>query len=166
MSKYDEGDKVNPTYFKSLVQSLRYLTATLPDILFAVGLVSRYMEKPKMPHLKATKRILRYVKGIIEYELFYSSTKKSKLVGYRDSDWAGNVDDRKSTAGLVFCLRDTAFTWPLKKQPIVTLSTCEVEYVAIVAGECHAIRLRNLLKEVQEPQQEATEIYVDNTSAI
>ncbi|XP_028089057.1 uncharacterized protein LOC114289505 [Camellia sinensis] len=148
MFKYDEGDKVNPTYFKSLAGSLGYLTAMLPDILFAVSLVSRYMEEPKMPHLKAAKRILRYVKGIIKYGLFYSSTKKSKLVGYNHSGWAGNVHDCKRTTEFVFRLGDTAFTWSLKKQPIVTLSTCEVEYVAIVAKACHAIWLRNFLKEV------------------
>ncbi|GMP49363.1 hypothetical protein CsSME_00016370 [Camellia sinensis var. sinensis] len=100
MFKYDEGDKVNPTYFKSLAGSLGYLTTMLPDILFAVSLVSRYMEEPKMPHLKAAKRILRYVKG------------------YNHSGWAGNVCDCKSTTEFVFRLGDTAFTWSLKKQPI------------------------------------------------
>ncbi|KAF5953447.1 hypothetical protein HYC85_006303 [Camellia sinensis] len=83
-----------------------------------------------------------------------------------DSDWVGDVDDCKSTTGFVFYLGDPAFIWSSKKQPIVTLSTCETEYVAIAAGACHAIWLRNLLKEVQEPQQEATKIYVDNKSAI
>lgn len=76
------------------------------------------------------------------------------------------MDDYKSTTRFVFYLGDTAFTWSSKKQLIVTLSTCEAEYIAIAAGACHAIWLRNLLKEIQEPQQEATEIYVDNKSAI
>ncbi|KAM1852115.1 hypothetical protein ACFX13_016080 [Malus domestica] len=63
-------------------------------------------------------------------------------------------------------MEDTAFTWMSKKQPIVTLSTCEAEYVAVTSCVCHAIWLRNLLKELSMPQEEPTEIYVDNKSAI
>ncbi|KAG6520985.1 hypothetical protein ZIOFF_018050 [Zingiber officinale] len=62
LSKHDEEEKVYPTFFKSLVGSLRYLTCTRPDILYAVGLVSRYMEDPTTTHLKIAKRILRYIK--------------------------------------------------------------------------------------------------------
>ncbi|KAM2708646.1 hypothetical protein FF1_045238 [Malus domestica] len=61
---------------------------------------------------------------------------------------------------------DTAFTWMLKKQPIFTLSTCEAEYIAATACICHAIWLRNVLKELSRPQEEPTEINVDNKSAI
>ncbi|KAG6414490.1 hypothetical protein SASPL_127292 [Salvia splendens] len=88
---------------------------------------SRYMENPTTSHFKAAKRILRYLRGTIDYGLFYSHTNDYKLVGYSDSDWAGDNDDRKSTSGYVFYIGDTAFTWMSKKQPIVTLSTCEAE---------------------------------------
>ncbi|XP_050150594.1 uncharacterized mitochondrial protein AtMg00810-like [Malus sylvestris] len=166
LTKHDEGESVDPTFFKSLVGSLRYLTCTRPDILYAVGLVSRYMENPTTTHLKTAKRILRYLKGTVNFGLFYSSSDNYKLVGYSDSDWAGDFDDRKSTTGFVFFMGDTAFTWMSKKQPIVTLSTCEAEYVAATSCVCHAIWLRNLLKELSMPQEEPTEIYVDNKSAI
>ncbi|KAM2718779.1 hypothetical protein EV1_030652 [Malus domestica] len=149
LTKHDEGESVDPTVFKSLV-----------------GLVNRYMENPTTAHLKTTKRILRYLKGTINFGLFYSSSSNYKLVGYSDSDWVGDSDDRKSTTGFVFFNGDTAFTWMSKKQPIVTLSTCEAEYVAATACVCHAIWLRNLLKELSLPQEEPTEIYVDNKSAI
>jgi hypothetical protein len=89
---------VDPTIFKSLVGSLRYLTCTRPDILYGVGLVSRYMESPTMPHFKAAKRIIRYIKGTIDFGLLYPSYNEFKLVGYSDSDWGGDVDDRKSTS--------------------------------------------------------------------
>ena len=62
--------------------------------------------------------------------LFYSKSKECKLRAYSDSDWCGDIDDRKSPSGYVFYIGDTAFTWQSKKQPIVTLSTCEAEYVA------------------------------------
>ncbi|KAK2965409.1 hypothetical protein RJ640_001486 [Escallonia rubra] len=111
LSKKYVGEKVDPTFFKSLVGSLRYLTCTRPDILFGVGLISHYMEAPTMTHMKAAKRILRYLKGTIEFGLFYSPSNNFKLSVYCDSDWAGDLDDRKSTTGFVFYMGDTAFTW-------------------------------------------------------
>ena len=67
LPKHDEGNKVVLTYFKSLVGSLRYLTCTRPDILYGVGLVSRYIEEPKSTHLLVAKRILHYIKGTLSY---------------------------------------------------------------------------------------------------
>jgi hypothetical protein len=166
LSRHDEEENVNPTLFKSLVGTLRYLTCTRPDILYGVGLVSRYMEAPTMTHLKTAKRILRYVKGTLDFGLLYSPSKEFKLFSYSDSDWAGDMDDRKSTTGFVFYMGDTTFTWTSKKQPIVTLSTYEAEYVAATSSVCHAVWLRNLLKELHMSQVEATEIFVDNKSAL
>ncbi|KAJ4719135.1 Retrovirus-related Pol polyprotein from transposon TNT 1-94 [Melia azedarach] len=166
LSKHEEGEKVYSTFFKSLVGCLRYLTCTRPDILYTTGLVSRYMETPTTTHLKAAKRILRYLKGTTNFGLFYSCSDNFELVGYSDSDWAGDTDDRKSTTGFVFFMGGTAFTWMSKKQPIVTLSTCEAEYVAATSCVCHAIWLRNLLKELRWSQEKPTKIYVDNKSAM
>ncbi|KAK2988263.1 hypothetical protein RJ640_003134 [Escallonia rubra] len=78
----------------------------------------------------------------------------------------GSCDDRKSTTGFVFYLGETTFTWSSKKQPIVALSTCEAEYVAAASCVCHAIWLRKLLEELQQKQEDATKIYIDNKSAI
>ncbi|WZZ79037.1 hypothetical protein YC2023_099609 [Brassica napus] len=118
------------------------------------------MEHPTTTHFKAAKRI--YIKSTINFGLYYSISDDYKLVGYSDSDWGGDVDDRKSTSGFVFFIGETAFTWMSKKQPIVTLSTCEAEYVAATSCVCHAIWLRNLLKELNLPQEEPTKIFVDN----
>jgi len=112
-----------------------------------VGLVSRFIETPIMTHFKALKRILRYIKGTIDFGLFYGYSNSFVLVGYSDSDWAGDMDDRKSTIGFIFYMRDITFTWSSKKQSIVTLSTCEAEYVATTTCVCHSIWLRRLLKE-------------------
>ena len=87
-----------------MVGSLMYLTATRPDIMYAVILISRFMEMPKETHWKAGKRILRYVNGTKEYGVLYFETDNFKLIGYIESDWAGSVDDRKSTSGYVFHL--------------------------------------------------------------
>ncbi|XP_057811881.1 secreted RxLR effector protein 161-like [Salvia miltiorrhiza] len=136
LSKNDGGEKVDLTLFKSLVGSLRYLTCTRPYILYGTRLVSRYMEVPTTMHMKVAKRILHYLKGTINYGLLYSNTNQYKLVGYSDNDWAGDIDDHKSRSGFVFFMEDTAFMWMSKKQPIVTLSTYEAEYVAATSTVC------------------------------
>jgi hypothetical protein len=106
---------VDPTYFKSLVGSLRHLTCTRPNILYGVGLINRYMETPDQSHLNTAKRILRYIKGIINKGMFYTSSTNFNLVGYSDSDWGRDLDERKSTTGFVFFMGDTSFTWSSKK---------------------------------------------------
>ena len=166
ITKEGEGKLVNPTLYKSLIGSLRYLTATRPDILYAVGLVSRYMETPRNSHWLAAKRILRYVQGTRNYGLLYSYGGKSEFLGYSDSDWAGDKDERKSTTGHVFYFGGTAFAWTSKKQPVIALSSCEAEYVAVNSVVCEGVWLRSLLKFFNYPQEEATVINVDNQSAI
>ena len=114
--------------------------------------------------MKTTKRILR--KGTLDYGLLYSPSKDFKLVRYNDSNWVGDTDDRKSATIFVFYMGDTTFTWTSKKQPIVTLSTCEAKYIAATSSVCHAIWLRSLLKELQMSQEEAMKIFVDNKLAL
>jgi hypothetical protein len=106
------------------------------------------------------------VKGTPDFGLLYSPSKEFKLFGYSDRDWAGDMDHRKSTTGFVFYMGDTAFTWTSKKQPIVSLSTCEVKYVAFTSSVYPEIWLRSLLKELHMPQTEATTTFVDNKLAL
>jgi hypothetical protein len=124
------------------------------------------MEKPRSSHLKTAKRIFRFVKGIASYQLFYSSSYNLEIIGYSDSDWAGNLEDRKSTTGFIFFIGETTFIWTLKKQFIVALSTCEAEYIAAALCVCHAIWLRKLMEDLQQKQSKATRIFVDNKSVI
>lgn len=88
------------------------------------------------------------------------------LVDDSDSNWAGDNDDRKSFSGFVFFIGDTAFTWMSKKQPIVTLSSCEAEHVAAISTVYHVIWLRSLLKELGWPLEKASRICMDNKSEI
>ncbi|GKV07267.1 hypothetical protein SLEP1_g19063 [Rubroshorea leprosula] len=158
--------RVNPTFFKQLVGSLRYLTCTRPDISYGVGLISKFMEFPRQSHLQVAKRIMRYLKGTFDHGLFYSSSSNCALVGYSDSDWGGDLDDRKSTTGYCFNFGSTACSWSSKKQSIVALSTCEVEYVAVASSACQAIWLQSLKNQVRVPIEEPMKIFVDNISAI
>jgi len=101
-----DGKRVNPTHYKSLIGSLRYLTATRPDIVYGVGLLSRYMEEPHVSRLQGAKRILRYIKGTLTDGIFYGNNSDVKLVGYTDSDWAGDTEQEKAR-------QDTRFIWEL-----------------------------------------------------
>ena len=82
MSKDDEGSTVDPTLFKRLVRSLMYLTATRPDIMYGVSLISRFMESPKDSHWQEGKRILRYVSGTKDLGIMYSTSENFKLIGF------------------------------------------------------------------------------------
>lgn len=140
---------MNLTMFESMVGSLRYLTCTQPNILFAVRLVSRFMENQSVFHLKAAKIIFRYWKGTIDHGILSTS---NCLKGYRNSDFAVNIDDRKNTIGFVLQLGNNVVSWSSKKQNIVTLSICESEYIGATSCACHSIWLRRLFKKMQLPQ--------------
>jgi hypothetical protein len=96
--KKHEGPTVDPTLYKSLVGSLLYLTATRPDIMYAASLVSKYTESPKDSHWKMVKRILKYVAGTLNFVLWYTKSDNNQLSCYTNSDFAGSLDDRKSTS--------------------------------------------------------------------
>jgi hypothetical protein len=96
--------EVDATMYHQLVGSLLYLTHTRPDLSFVVGIVARYMQTPHESHWKTTKRILHYVRGIVQFEKHYISWGTPLLVGFTDLDWADDPDDRNSIAGYVFSL--------------------------------------------------------------
>lgn len=164
----DEGSiAVDTTQFRSLVGGLRYLVYTRPDIAYSVGMVSRFMERLTILHQNAAKRILRYVKGTLDFGLVYTSKSGNSLItGFSDSDLRGNVEDRKSTGGMVFYLNEILVTWVSEKQRCVALSTCEVEFMADTAAACQAIWLRNLLGQVTGNYVGPVVLYIDNKSAI
>lgn len=92
-----------------------YSTATRPELMFVVSLISRYMAKPTNLHLMAAKRVLRYLKGTTDLGIFYNNGGCEDLIGYADSDYAGDLDDRKSTSGYIFMLGSGEVAWSSKK---------------------------------------------------
>lgn len=102
----DCGDEVEDiTMYRKMVGSLIYMTITRPDLSYAVGLVSQFMQSTCKPHLDAIRRILRYVKAMAHYGLFYEHRKDLDVHGYTDGDWAGSTYDRRSTtSGYAFTL--------------------------------------------------------------
>ncbi|XP_071933045.1 secreted RxLR effector protein 161-like [Coffea arabica] len=143
-----------------------YATATRPDIMYSVSQVSRFMDNPKELHFQAVKRIIRYLKETSEYGLFYQRNRGRELVGYTNSDYASDVEDRKSTSGYVFMLSEAAILWISKKRPVVSLSTTEVEFIAAAESSCQAVWLRRILETVGRNQINPTAIYCDNSSTI
>ena len=155
------------TKFRSIVGSLRYLTHTRPDLLYSVGLLSRYVETPTTDHLSVAKRILRYVKGTLNLGLRYSKDQTlDSLVGYSNSDFAGDMDDRKSTLGYVFLMGSSIISWGSLKQKTVALSSCEAEYIAATTAACQGIWLNRLISELNGVDETLWKLLVDNQSAI
>ncbi|KAK4394763.1 Retrovirus-related Pol polyprotein from transposon RE1 [Sesamum angolense] len=124
------------------------------------------MQSPSQVHYAAAKRILRYLRGTKDFGIWYKSTNDAKLLGYTDSDWAGSVDDMKSTSGYTFSLGSGIFSWASKKQATVAQSSAEAEYIAAAATSNQAIWLRRILEDIGDKQEEPTTIYCDNKSAI
>ncbi|KAG8480350.1 hypothetical protein CXB51_024735 [Gossypium anomalum] len=154
------------TLYKQIVGSLMYLIGTRPNIMYSMSLISRFMENPTDMLLLAAKRIFRYLQRTKDFGLFYKKREISFLFGFIDSDFAGDIDDRKSTLGYVFMMGTGAVSWSSKKQSIVTLSTTEAEFVAATACAYQAIWLRKILEELKFKRMGATTIFYDNNSTI
>ncbi|KAJ0558737.1 putative RNA-directed DNA polymerase [Helianthus annuus] len=166
LTKEGEGAEVDPTHYRRLIGSLRYLLHTRPDLCYSVGVVSRYMENPKQSHLTAVKHIIRYIKGTIHNGLKYQAGGDGRLVGYSDSSFGTDVEDRRGTSGTVFYFANNVITWSSQKQRTVALSSCEAEFMAATTAACQALWLRNLLSEVSGSESQCVELMVDNEGAI
>ncbi|GAU45181.1 hypothetical protein TSUD_178740 [Trifolium subterraneum] len=166
--KDEKGKAENATHYKQMIGSLMYLLATRPDLTYSVCLATRYMERPTEMHYATVKRILGYVKGTLNYGICYKVNNEDKLnlIGWTDSDYAGDYDDWKSTSGYVFTIGTGAISWSSKKQPIVTISTTKAEFVSASACACQGIWLRSILNQLNQTKDNVTIIYCDNSSSI
>ena len=157
------------TLYREIVGSLIYLTTcTRPDIGFVVNKLSQRMSCPTHANLNLAKTVLRYLKGTKSHGLVYQSSESiSKIVGFCDADWGGSVD-RRSVSGYIFRMgtNDSPIAWSSKKQPIVALSTCEAEYIAITHAVKEAKFLSQLRADLTGSNVEQILLYVDNQSAI
>lgn len=168
LSKVSNQPPANINSFRSLVGSLRYLVHTRPDISYSVSYVSRFMEAPTREHMAAVKQILRYIKGTMSFGCCYrrNPTEELNLIGFSDSDMAGDVDDRKSTSGVLFMMGGDPVSWQSQKQKVVALSSCEAEYIAATTAACQGIWLARLLGEMMKEEPRCIKLWVDNKSAI
>ena len=166
LDKDSVGMEMDSTLYMQMVGSLMYLTSTRPDIMFVVSLLSRYLAHPTEIHLQAVKRVLRYIKGTLTYGIFYKQGGNKELLAYTDSDYAGDLKDRKSTSGFSFLLSSRAVSWSSKKQPVVTLSIIEAEFIVVASCACQAVWLRRMLEKLNHASTGVTVMYCDNSSTI
>ncbi|KAI3435142.1 RRM domain-containing protein [Psidium guajava] len=167
LHKDPEGEPVDITEYRRIIGCLRYLLHTRPDLSYAVGVASRFMERPTVMHHKAAKQIMRYLKGTIHCGLVYvKGRQEEQITGYSDSNLAGDHDDRKSTGGMAFYVNENLVTWASQKQKTMALSSCEAEFMAATAAACQALWLRSLLEELTGERPKPVKLFVDNKSAI
>ena len=141
-----ESEKVK---YAAKVGSIMYaMVETRINIAFATSMVSRFAKNPSSEHFNAIDQILRYLAGSPERGITLGGEKELKLIGYSDSDWAGDHADRKSTSGFIFMLNGGPISCASKKQAVVALSSTEAEYVAPSLAACEATWLRLLLTEL------------------
>ncbi len=163
----EDSELFNKEEYQSAVGSLLYLSsATRPDITFAVNNVAKFSANPTKEHWTAVKRIFRYLRGTVNYGLLYTENGSPDCVGFSDADWAGDLNDRKSTSGYTFLMNGAAVSWRSKKQTCVALSTAEAEYIALSAAAQEALWMRQLLANLNVNFDEPVKIYEDNQSAI
>ncbi|KAL0301601.1 UNVERIFIED_CONTAM: Retrovirus-related Pol polyprotein from transposon RE1 [Sesamum radiatum] len=152
--------------YRRLVGKLIYLTVTRPDISFAVGLVSQFMDKPRSVHWEAALRILKYIKTSPGRGLLFKRHGHVKIEAYSDADYAGSKDDRKSTSGYCTYVGGNLVTWRSKKQMTVARSSAEAEYRAMAHTTSEILWLKNLLKELGFMYDDPVPIHCDNQAAI
>ncbi|GAB2300803.1 hypothetical protein Dimus_038636 [Dionaea muscipula] len=165
LSPLDGVPLENPSFYRSIVGSLQYLTFTRPDLAYAVNTACQFIQQPTDVHMGAVKRILRYIQGTLHQGLFFSSG-PMRLLAYSDADWGGDPSTRRSTTGFVVFLGSNAVSWQSKKQPIVSKSSTEAEYRALVHTAADLFWLRQVLLALQVYLPHSPIICCDNLSAI
>ena len=155
--------------YREAVGSLLFAArVTRPDIEYAVNYLSQFVDSHGQEHWQALKRIMRYLAGTIDFGIVYGSSgsnNKFELKGFTDADYAGCLDTRRSRSGYVFTMNDAPITWSSQRQPIVSLSTTEAEYIALTHATKEVIWLQRMLSELNI-ECITVPMYVDNRSAI
>ncbi|GKE39237.1 ribonuclease H-like domain-containing protein [Tanacetum coccineum] len=136
------------------------------DLSYSIQQVCLYMHDPREPHFAALKRILRYVRGTVDFGLQLYASATTSLVGYTDVDWAGCPSTRTSTSGYCVFLGDNLLSWSAKRQHTLSRSSAKAEYRGVANVVAETAWLRNLLRELHSPLSTATLVYCDNVSAV
>lgn len=165
LCKDASGKDVQQTLYRSMIGKLLYLTANRPDIAFSVGVYARFQAFPKEFHLTTVKRIIKYVRGTLDYGIWYYFDTNACLFAFSDADQVGNVVDRKSAFGGCFFMGTSLVSWNSKKQNCVSLSTVEDEYVA-AGSYCMQLLWKKRMLSDYGINQGTMVVYCDNTSTI
>eukprot|EP00253_Pinus_taeda_P027638 PITA_27638 len=162
----DASKDVDQRLYISMIGSLLYVTASQQDVMQAVGQVARFQAAPKQSHIIIVKRILQYLKGTTKYGLWYPKGNNLIIQAFTDVDWAGSIDDCKSTSGAAFYLGGCLISWLSKKKTSISLSTTEVEYIAADTCCTQVLWVKKTCQDLQVKFDEPIAIFCDNTNAI
>ncbi|KAE8683930.1 hypothetical protein F3Y22_tig00111166pilonHSYRG00365 [Hibiscus syriacus] len=164
---YKEAEDMAKVSYSNVVGCLMYaMVCTRPDLAYVVSQVCKYMSKPGKQHWEAVKWIFRYLKGTVGHGIVFGSQQDNHLVvGYVDLDYAGDLDNRRSTTGYVFTLGGGPICWKSTVQSVVALSTTETEYMAAAEVAKETLWLTGLVKELGV-QQCGVQLLCDNQSII
>lgn len=166
-SAFDSNKKVEFPYREAIGSLMYLMVCTRPDIAYIVGVLSRYVEKPTTVHWQAVKRIFKYLKGSTNHGLsFPLNSFSTQLTMYCDSDWAGDIDTRRSTTGWVGILNGSAVCWSSRKQSVTATSTTEAEFIALCSATKTVKWLRKLSLDMGVHQVGPTPLWCDNQQAI
>lgn len=166
--RQDMGSPPTKRNYRALIGCLLYVVITRPDVATIISQLSRYLQSPQEAHYKAALRVLRFLYSTRNRSLHYVDHLLAagfELVAFSDSTWNSNIDNSRSRSGYAIFFNGCLIAWKSTLQTIVTLSSCEAEYVALNLTARETVWLRRLLAELLFPQKQ-TAVYVDNQSAI
>ncbi|XP_019174040.1 PREDICTED: uncharacterized protein LOC109169616 [Ipomoea nil] len=155
----------NPTQYRRIVGALQYLTITRPDLSYAVNHLCQLMHSPTNDHWGLVKRVLRYIRGTLDYGLRLFVSGSSVIHAYSNSDWAGCPLDRKSTGGYAVFLRTNLVSWLSRKQRTVACSSTEAEYKALADVSAEVTWIMSLLRELGLHSGDPPTLWCDNLRA-
>ena len=162
-TKSENNQPFDKTKYKSAIGMLIYLSkCTRPDIAFSVNKAARNSENPTVSDWRKVIAILQYLKDTKNYKIKYDGT--GNIVGYTDSDFAGDVTDRKSTSGNIILMGNNPISWTSKKQSVVATSTAEAEYISASVCIKKLLRIKNILYELFKFNKPLT-LFTDNNAS-
>jgi histone deacetylase 1/2 len=153
------------TKFRSMVGGLQYLTLNWPDVSFSVNKICQYLHAPTMEHWTATKRILRYVNDTLKLGISIIQSYSTFLSAFSDANWAGCLDDRRSTGGFAILIGPNLVSWSARKHATVSRSSTEAEYKSLANATAELIWVEALLKELGVKLKEKPSLWCDNLCA-
>lgn len=155
----------DPTRYRQVIGSLQYLQITRPDLSFCVNKLAQKMNRPSDADWTVVKRVLRYLKGTTDLDLFFPKSSDLTLRAYSDSDWAGDTTDRCSTGGYCIFLGSCLISWKSAKQRTVARSSTEAEYRALATAAAEIAWVKSLLSEIGFSFSSAPPLFCDNVGA-